>query len=150
MTREEFIEQLDKEGYSYEMEGDKLVVTHRGSVYLRSLQILPPGVEFTNGGNVDLNSLKTLPPGVEFKNGGDVDLDSLKTLPPGVEFKNGGYVDLRSLKTIPPGVEFRNEGDVYLRALIGGWFEEWKGNIKGVDNKRLLNLMIKQGVFIWK
>jgi len=34
-----------------------------------------------------------------------------------------------------------------LRDLIGGWFNEWKGNIEGIDSKRLLNAMIKQGVF---
>jgi hypothetical protein len=44
-------------------------------------------------------------------------------------------------------VEFNNEGDVYLEYLTGGWFDEWKGNIEGIDSKRLLNKMIKQGVF---
>jgi hypothetical protein len=34
-----------------------------------------------------------------------------------------------------------------LYALIGGWFEEWKGNIEGIDSKRLMNLMINKGVF---
>lgn len=108
MTQEEFIKQLDFENYSYEIEGDRIIVTYKGSVRL--------------------DSLKTLPPGVEFKNGGDVWLDSLKTLPPGVEFRNGG--------------------SVYLDSLIGGWFGDWKGNIEGIDSKRLLNVMIKQGVFI--
>ena len=77
MTREAFIEILKEMGYSYEMEGDKILVTHHGSV--------------------DLDSLETLPPGVHFKNGGSVHLGSLETLPPGVEFKNRGYVWLRSL-----------------------------------------------------
>jgi len=45
-------------------------------------------------------------------------------------------------------VVFRNEGDVYLGFLIGRWFDEWKGNIEGIDSKRLLNKMIKQGMFI--
>ena len=80
MTREKFIEILDIEGYSYEMEGDKIVVT-RGDIY----------------GDVWLNSLKTLPPGVEFKNGGNVWLDSLEILPPGVVFNNGGDVFLKSI-----------------------------------------------------
>jgi hypothetical protein len=44
-------------------------------------------------------------------------------------------------------VGFRNEGGVYLNSLTGGRFYDWKGNIEGIDNKRLLNLMIKQGVF---
>ena len=128
MTREEFIELLEGKGYSYEIEGDKLVVTYKGHVYLISLKILPPGVEFKNGGDVRLNSLQTISPGVEFNNGGDVYLYSLQTLPPGVEFKNRGPVNLGS--------------------LIGGWFEDWSGNIEGVDRNKLLNLMIKREMFI--
>lgn len=60
MTREEFIKQLKKKKYSYEIEGDKLVVTGGDK----------------NGG-VDLDALTSLPPGVEFKNKGDVNLDAL-------------------------------------------------------------------------
>ena len=89
MTQEAFIKVLDEKDYSYEMEGDKIVVTHGGD---------------------------------------DVWLNSLETLPPGVKFKNGGYV--------------------YLGSLIGGCFEDWKGNIEGIDSKRLLNFMISKGVFI--
>jgi hypothetical protein len=33
-----------------------------------------------------------------------------------------------------------------LKALED-WFNDWKGNMEGIDSKRLLNLMIKQGVF---
>ena len=71
MTQEEFIKVLDKKGYPYEIERDKIVFTHKGHVNLESLKILPPGVEFNNGGSVLLDSLKILPPGVEFNNGGD-------------------------------------------------------------------------------
>ena len=108
MTREEFIQILDEKGYSYEIVGDKIVVTYDKSVYL----------------------------------------DSLKTLPPDVEFKNGGGVYLNSLKTIHPGVEFNNKGIVNLNSLIGCLLNEWKGLIKGISSKRLLNGMIKRGVFI--
>ena len=107
MTQEEFIKVLDEEGYSYEIEGDRIVVTY----------------------------------------GYGVDLSALTSIPPGVEFKNGGYVDLESLTSLPPGVEFKNGEDVYLGLLIGRWFDEWQGNIEGIDSKRLLNVMIKQGVF---
>ena len=131
MTQEEFIEVLDEKGYSYKIEGDNLVVTS-GDLY----------------GNVDLQSLTSLPPGVEFRNGGFVALEALTSLPPGVEFKNGGHVYLQSLTSIPPVVEFRNKGSVNLSYLTGGWFDEWSGNIKGIGSKRLLNLMIKKGMFI--
>jgi hypothetical protein len=182
MTREEFIEILDKEGYRYVIEGDKIVVTNQKielmnkessvflgtktlppgvvfkngrAVYLGSLETLPRDVEFNNGGDVSFYILETLPPGVVFNNRGNVGLDKLKTLPPGVVFNNKGSVHLKSLKTISPGVEFNNGGgnyipleDVYLGSLIGGQFGYWNGNIEGVDSNRLLNVMIKRGVFI--
>ena len=128
MTREEFIEVLDEKGYSYKIVGDKIVVTHHWYVDLRDLTSLPPDVEFRNEGDVGLNTLTSLPPGVEFRNKGDVWLQSLKTIPPVVEFKNGD--------------------DVYLNSLIGDWVDKWSGNIKGIDSKRLLNVMIKRGMFI--
>jgi hypothetical protein len=45
-------------------------------------------------------------------------------------------------------VEFKNGDDVYLKSIIGGWFDEWSGNIKYIDSKSLLNLMINKGMFI--
>ena len=148
MTREEFIEILDREGYSYEIEGDKIIVNRKGDTReLRSLTSLPPGVVFKNGGNVWLGSITSLPPGVEFENKGNVDLYSLTSIPPDVVFKNVGYVWLESLQSLPPGVEFNNEGRVWLNSIIGGWFNEWEGNIRGIDDKRLMHLMISKGVF---
>jgi len=147
MTQKEFIKVLDKKGYSYKIEGDRVVVTHKGDVFLDSLTSLPPGVEFRNGVYVSLHSLKSLPPGVVFRNEGNVYLESLTSLPPGVEFRNGGYVSLHSLTSLPPGVEFRNRGVVGLNSIIGGEFDDWKGNIEGIDSKRLLNLMISKGIF---
>ena len=127
MTGEEFIAVLDRKGYSYETEGDKIMVTHKGSVYL--------------------NRLKTLPPGVHFKNDGYVYLSALKTLPSGVAFKNRGHVLLSSLETLPPGVQFKNGGDVRIKGL--SWVNDNEGiKIEGVENKRLVDLMIKQGVLI--
>jgi hypothetical protein len=147
MTQEEFISILDKKSYSYEIEGDRIVVTRGGHVYLSNLTSLPPGVEFENGGHVDLSNLTSLPPGVEFRNRGYVNLESLTSLPPGVEFKNGGHVYLESLTSLPPGVEFKNDGSVSLDYLLGGAFGYWKGNIEGIDEKRLLNKMINKGLF---
>jgi hypothetical protein len=62
-------------------------------------------------------------------------------------FKNRGVVDLESLTSISPGVVFKNGGDVDLESLIGREFDGWKGNIEGIDSNRLLNSMIKQGIF---
>ena len=153
MRREEFIKRLDKEGFEYRIEGDKIVITHsygglgqgRGSVHLSSLVSL---VEFRNKDIVDLYSLTSLPPGTEFNNGGRVNLNSLTSLPPSTKFNNGEHIDLESLTSLPPGTEFNNGGDINLYSLIGGWAEEWEGNIEGINSKRLLNLMIKQEMFI--
>ena len=133
MTREEFVGILNKEGCPYNIEGDKIVVV--GGLI----------------GGFIFGSLETIPPEVVFMNKGYVSLDLLKTISPGVEFRNNGNVFLNSLKTLPPGVEFKNEGDVDLRLLVGGRFvrfSKWEGNIEGIDSKRLLNLMIKRGLFI--
>jgi hypothetical protein len=128
MTREAFIKVLDEKGYFYEIEGNKIIVTHKRHVNLELLTSIPSVVEFRNEGVVNLKSLTSLPPGVEFKNGGDV------------------Y--LRSLTSLPPGVEFNNGRDVYLESLIGVWFYSWEGdNIEEVGSNRLLNLMIKRGIF---
>ena len=87
MTREAFIAELKGKSYSYEIEGDKIIVT------------------------------------------------------------NNGYVSLNSLTSLPPGVEFRNGGMVNLESMIGGWIMYWRGNIEGIDSKRLLNKMISLGLF---
>ena len=135
MTQEEFIKVLeDLKGYSYEIEGDKIVVTEDGDVYLDSIE--------------EWEELDTIPPDVVFMNNGNVFLNFLKTLSTSVEFNNRGYVVLESLTSISPDVVFKNGGEVELDSLFGGRFDEWEGNIDGIDSKRLLNLMIKRGLFI--
>jgi hypothetical protein len=146
MTHEELIKVLNGKGYSYEQPHSKIVVTEKGGVGLPSLTRLPPGVEFNNEGWVYLHSLTHLPPGVEFNNEGDVSLRSLTHLPPGVEFNNEGTVYLHSLTHLPPGVEFNNKGGVLLDSL-GIDTEGWEGNIERINGVRLLNLMIKRGMF---
>jgi len=148
MTREEFIKKLEESRYSYEIQGDKIVVTREGDVHLSSLTSLPPDVEFRNEGYVYLDRLTSLPPGAAFKNEGHVNLRSLISIPPDVEFKNVGNINLDSITSIPPGVEFRNRGYVYFRSLMGGRFSDWRGDIEGIDSKRLLNLMISKGLFL--
>ena len=126
MTREEFIKVLDKKDHSYKIEGNKMTITNDLHIYSGLVISLPPGVVFINNGDVDFRYLTSISSGVEFKNGGGVHLPSLTSLSPGVEFNNG---------------------DVWLKSLIGDWFYLWNGNIKGIDKKRLLNKMIKDGVF---
>ena len=129
MTREEFIEELEERGYSYEIEEDKLIVTEEGAVHLGFIESIPPDVEFRNAGKVAF---------VE-----------LKTLPSGVVFRNAGHVYLKLLETIPPGVEFKNRGSVWLCSLksLRGYLKDWEGNIEGVDPNELFNKMIELGLF---
>ncbi len=151
MTRKEFIEVLEEKDYPYEIVSDKIVIPkHVMDVNMYSLETLPPGVVFKNRSAVYLDSLKSIPPGVEFRNGGGVFLKSLETLPTDVVFMNGTFVWVNALKSIPPGVEFRNGGGVFFESLIGTWMSLWEGHIKGIanGNKRLLNLMIKRGIFM--
>ena len=170
MSREEFIKVLDSKRYSYEIVGGKIIITHtyigsgammsdltslppgvefknREYVFLGALTSIPRDVEFNNKGAVILNALTSLPRGFEFNNKAAVYLESLTSLPPGVVFNNKGKVDLKSLTSISPGVEFKNGVNIWLDSLIGGYFTKWEGNIPGIAPNRLLNSMIKQGVF---
>ena len=146
MTQEEFIKELEKKEYSYEIVGDKIVVSG-DYLYLNDIRSLPSNVVFVNDGDVYLNSLETLPSGVEFNNQGNINLKSLKTLPAGVGFKNHGDINLDSLKALPVSVEFKNGRWVNLKSLIGGWYDNWPGNIEGIYWMKLLNKMISIGLF---
>ena len=113
MTQEEFIQVLDKENYSYEIEGDKIIVTHEGCVNLQYLSSLPSDVVFKNGGSVNLMRLVSFPTGVEFRNKGKVCMESLSSIPSDVVFRNEGGVHFRRLNyRILESVEFRNEGPI--------------------------------------
>ena len=135
MTREEFIEELDGNGYSYKMEGDNLVVMHGFSIWLDYITSLPSGVEFRNDANVNLASLKSLPPGTKFNNGGYVWLRSLKSFPADVTFSKKNPEQDQDIK------------DVQLGSITGGWFSSWEGNIEGIHSGILLNKMISLGLF---
>lgn len=123
MTRETFINTLKGYGYSYEMAGDRIIVTNYGNVNLE-ISSIPSGVEFRGSGNVDLSLLETIPSDIIFNNGGNVYLNSLKSIPPGVIFNNKLSLNLESL-------------------IIGNRYD-----IKGIRGMRLLNLMISRGMLI--
>ena len=77
MTQEAFVKVLERKGYSYKIEGNKIVVTYKFYVDLVSLTSLPPGVVFSNEGEVGLRSLEAIPPDAEFRTTYDVNLQSL-------------------------------------------------------------------------
>ena len=126
---EEFIVELESKGYSYYMSiGGNIIVKGADSVFLQNITSLPSGVAF--------------------KNTSDVYLDSVTNISPGVRFENGWNVLMRSIENIPPGVSFDNRGDIYLDSLIKGGFPgNWRGNIEGINYKRLINKMISIGLF---
>jgi hypothetical protein len=128
MIREEFIQALEDHNYSYEIEGDKIVVTHKGDIIL-------------------FNNFDSIPSGVEFNSNGVVYLYELKDLPSGVIFNNKEEVVLDSIENISPDVKFNNSGNIRLELLGGIWFDKWKGNIKGIGYRRLLNKMVSLGLF---
>ena len=128
MTREKFILILETKDYSYELEGDKIIVTAVRDIWL--------------------NSIKSIPPDVVFNNRGNVLLDSITSIPYGVEFNNGGIVSLDAIVSISPVVKFNNTGVISLRSLTGNdLFREWQGNIEGIHSTRLANSMINKGLF---
>lgn len=129
MTREEFIEELDGEGYSYKIEGGKLIVTAGDSE-----------------GNLELY-LESIPSDVIFRNPGYVDLLYIDNIPTGAEFRNKGDVRFSSATSIERGVHFNNHGEVYLKSIFGSWAHYWEGAIEGIGTNRLLNKMISIGLF---
>jgi len=172
MTQEGFKKILDRRKYSYEEKGSKIIVTHNGNielgslttlardvifssnnlaVQLYSLKVLPEDVEFLNRGSVYLDRLKSLPKGIIFSNKEWITLRSVTSLPEDMVFSNGESIILTSLSTIPKGVIFSNGGFVQINKfghhLAFGKNSFWEGNIKGVDNGMLFNMMIKLGLF---
>jgi hypothetical protein len=142
MTQEEFIKILEEKGYTYGFYGNRIVVTHFGSILLESLETLPPGVIFANNGDVLLDSLQIFSGNAEFENKGGVYLSSLHTIPGGIVFNNGGFVMCR----IPKAIQFKNKGSVYLHYLnINTALFKFK--VEGISSKRLLNKMISLGIF---
>ena len=148
MTKERFIKELRVHGYRYNIQRDKIIVTHTGShVNLNHLTSIPPNVVFNNEMDVDLESIKDIPPGVEFNNGSSTYLNSVTSISPDTVFDNGWGVNLKSLEKIPRGVVFNNKGWVDLTHLLGGLDYDWEGHIKGIYKRRLLNKMISIGLF---
>ena len=155
MTREAFIEILKKKGYSYKLEGDKIVITHgkKGTgldnhIYLDDLV---PDIIFANKGMVKLeDNITSLPYGLEFRNGGEISGSNLEEIEYPLIFQNRGTIQFHRLEKINPGVVFNNKGDVYIKNI--GAIERkarpvgYKKLLEGISDKRLLNLMIKRGL----
>jgi len=171
MTQEEFIEVLDSEGYSHEIDGDKLIVKKDANpdksshpIYVRSI---PSNVVFKNGGDLSLPYLTSIPKGVEFWNSGSIYLLILESIPSDVKFNNDGAIWMESLLAIPSGFVFNNKGGIFLvnirsipndvifntgRGVYINSFTDlknWRGDsIEGIDDRKIINLLLKRGMFI--
>jgi|LauGreSBDMM110SN_4_FD.fasta_scaffold250780_1 hypothetical protein len=133
MTREEFIKVLDDKRYPYKIEGDNLVITHGGNLYLERVESIPPNTEFRSGGYSSFGSCNLY-------------LQSLKSIPLGTKFSNMGGVYLNSIDNITPGIIFPH-GFIQIKPMMGIWFQNWEGHIDGIDSTRLLNKMVSIGLF---
>lgn len=120
MTKESFIEVLDRQGIHHMEEGGRLIVGRisplRGyiSFYDLGIDSMPSDVTFENGGNLQLGDLKEIPLGVFFDNEGYIywsDVNSSK-ISRGTRFgkwvkgivTNKGFLDF--------GLPKINEGDL--------------------------------------
>jgi hypothetical protein len=146
MTREELIEQLDKDKITYNLAGNGVEITgsnglaYKWNVTIHHIKTLPSGVIFNNKGNVHMADLHEISEGVQFNNGGNIVLgvapQGIK-IHPSTVFNNGkgkimiGY----------------NRGGRYMFNTSGDWGESWNGSIDDIDSKRLLNHMISKGLF---
>ena len=146
MTREEFIEQLDRDKITYNILGNEIEITgsnglaYKWNVAINQIDTLPSGVIFNNKGNVHIMFLEEIPEGVQFNNGGNIVLGSYDQgikIHPSTVFNNGK-------SKIMIGYQ---RGGSYMFNTSGDWGESWKGSIDDISTKRLFNLMVKQGVF---
>jgi hypothetical protein len=143
MTREEFIDLLKDKGYSYEIEGDRIIITHGGMVAILLSVPIPLNlkVEFRNDEHVDLNNATELPEDIVFNNTNDVFLGSLKNLPKGIKFQNTNDVFIgMNLEDLPSWLEFNNGNYVWLGNV--NTFK-WDCKISGIRGAKIINLLIK-------
>ncbi len=147
MTREQFIEQLDKDKITYNILGNEIEITgsnglaYKWNVAINHLKTLPSGVIFNNKGNVHIMELQKIPEVVQFNNGGNIVLglyDQGIKIHPSTVFNNGK-------SKIMLGYQ---RGGTYMFSTSSDWGESWKGSIDDINTKRLFNLMVKQGVFL--
>ena len=122
MTREGFIKKLDDLGYSYVLDGDKIVVTHYTNVYLNNITELPDNVCFANGASVYLSNLVKLSKGLEFRNLGSVNMSLIKDF---------------------SGALFANRESVWTESFNN---INWECNIPGIRKGVLFGLMVKRGL----
>jgi hypothetical protein len=111
--------------YSYNENGEMLMISTDGHVDLEDVNYLPSHVCFQNNGYVDLSSIEILPEYIVFQNDGNIYLKSLKEFSKGLRFRNGK--DLT-------GIKFGMGISHLINSL----------EIEGISPKKILNCFIKQ------
>jgi len=147
MTREEFIDQLDKDKITYNLLGSDIEITgsnglaYKWNVGISHVKALPSGVIFNNKGNVHIPDLQEIPEGVQFNNGGNIVLGLYEQgikIHPSTVFNNGK-------SKIMIGYQ---RGGKYMFNTSDDWGESWDGSIDDINTKRLFKLLVKRGVFL--
>jgi hypothetical protein len=125
MTQEEFIAVIERKNYPYSIQGDTIVFPERILNITFDITSIPSNVEFRNSGDVVMNDLEIIPANVIFRNVGSVFLHNVTIIDSTSTFSNGRRVFLKEISTMlfPP-------------------------KIKGIRNKRIMNLMIKMELFL--
>jgi len=119
MTRESFIEALDRKKIHHTEEGGRLIVgriSRSGyiSFYDLGIDSMPPDVTFENSGNLQLGDLKEVPEGVFFNNGNYIywsDVNSSK-ISRGTRFGKRVTGIVTSRGFLDFGIPEINEGDL--------------------------------------
>ena len=115
MTKEEFIEVLDRQGMQHHEEGGRLVVNEGNdyvSFYYLQADSMPPNVTFENAGNLQLGNVKEIPEGVFFNNEGYIYWLDAGKIPGGTRFGKWVKGIVTNKRVLDLGIPEINEGDL--------------------------------------
>jgi len=118
--RKEFIDILNQENISYEINNDNKIIIGGKNIYSKLITYIPDNVVFNNDDYVYFPFLKGVGNNIVFNNNGYVDLPSLKEMGNNIKFNNDGYVYFPFLKGVGNNIIFNNKDNVWLTSII--WF----------------------------
>lgn len=116
MRKDKFIDFLDKEGFSFYEEGNKIIIDE-SDLFDVDISSIPTGVIFRNDGDIYLDYITSVPKGTEFENKGHVYLQGAISLSEGIKFRNKGDVNMESIRSLDKDVIFKNTGDLKFDLL---------------------------------
>lgn len=107
---------LDKEGFNFYEQGNKIIIDEP-SLFDLDVDSIPPDVTFRNGGDIYLDFVTVLPKNTEFENDGHVYVQGVTSLSEGIKFRNKGDVNMESIRSLDKQVIFKNSGDLKFDLL---------------------------------